>query len=246
MASTSSRNSARTRDKDKAARGVGGGRDIPEALIRSSRTPRRSNRLKLEPQPLIVNFNGDVQITKSTMFSRSPDEEESEKLRRSRPTLPATSNALGETGRRIQRPHRINPLENEEAEEESEESDRDYSCKDEPSQPQSVSRATPRAVQRLQAWDSGYSGSTRGSKRENNEVYRASLSRGSSDGSLAAEGSSHTKRLTKQPSRESKVVEGATSEDNESHLATQGDDGGDNSDDSDDVGYIHRSPQLSW
>jgi hypothetical protein len=249
MASTPSRNSARTRDKDKAARGVvGAGRDTPEPLLRSSRTPRRSNRLKPEPPPIVFHFHGDVQLTKSTICSRSPDEEEPERLRRSRPTLPATSNAYGETARRIQRSHRISTLESEEVEEESEdfESDRDYSCKDEPSQPQLVSRATPRAVQRVQASDSGYSGSTRGLKREKNEVYRAaSLSRGSSDGSFAAEGSSHAKRKTKPPSGESKVEEGATSEGNESHLVTQGDNRGDNNDDSDDVGYIPRSPQLS-
>lgn len=127
-----------------------------------------------------------------------------------RPTLPVTPNAYGETALRTPRPHRIIAVEDEEAGEESEEfeSDRNYSYEDQPSPPPLVSRATPTSAQRVQIWqDSGYSGSTRGSKREKDEVYRASLSRVSSNGSLAEEGSS---------------------------------------DDSDDVGYIPRTPQLSY
>jgi predicted Fe-Mo cluster-binding NifX family protein len=89
-------------------------------------------------------------------------------------------------------------------------------------------------VQTLQE-DSGYSGSTRGSKREKNEAYRASLSKRSLDRSLAA----------KPPSIESNVEEVAASEDNETHLATQRDDGGDNGEDSDDVGYVSRTIQRS-
>jgi hypothetical protein len=76
-------------------------------------------------------------------------------------------------------------------------------------------------------------------------VYRAGLSRGPSDTSLAEEGLSQTKRKTKPPSVESNVEEGTTSENNETHLSTQGDDGGDDGDDSDDVGYIPRTPQRS-
>ena len=224
----------------------GGERDVPDGLVRSGRAPRRMNRFKPDPQPIIFNFKGDVQITKGTMFGRSHDEE-LEQLRRSRPTLPAAPTAYGETAPRIQRPHHIVAVENEEAEDESEEfeSDRDYSCEEEPSQPPLVSTATPMSAHRVQSWqDSGYSGSTRGSKREKNEVYRAGLSRGSSNGSLAEEGSSHTKRKAKLPSVESNVEECATSEENETHLATRGDDGGDNGDDSDDVGYISYPPQL--
>ena len=246
------------RDKDKAERGgrsgrggAGRGRDMTEDCIHSSRTPRRSNRFKqgTQPQPIIFNFNGDVQITKGTMFGRSPDEE-MEQLRKARPTLPTTTNAYGETA--LQRPNhrRIIATEDEEAEEEFEESesDRDYTWGDEPPQPPlaSSSRATPTPAQRVQTWeDSGYSGSTRGSNREKNEVYRASLSRGSSDGSLAEEGSLRTKRKTNPPSLESNVEKGTTSEDNEMQLAAQRDDGGDNSDGSDDVGYIPRTPPLS-
>jgi hypothetical protein len=243
------------RDKDKAVPGgtSGGGargRDITEGLVHSSRTPRSSNRSKPEPQPSIFNFNfnGDVQITKGTMFGRSPDEEV-EQLRRSRTTLPTTPNAYVETAPQRLKPRRIIAVEGEEAEEEFEESesDRDYTWEDEPSQPPLAlrSRATPTSVPRAQTWeDSGYSGSTRGSKREKNEVYRASLSTESSDGSLAEEGSSHTKRKTKPPNVESNVENGATSEDIEMQLATQGDDGGDNGDDSDDVGYTPRTPSA--
>lgn len=222
----------------------GGERDVPEGLARTGRAPRRVNRFKPEPQPIIFNFNGDVQITKGAMFGGSLDEE-MEQLRRPRPMLPAEPSGHGETAPRIQKPHRIIAVENEEAEEESEEfeSDRDYSCEDEPSQPPLISTATPMSAHRVQTWqDSGYSGSTRGSKRAKNEVYRASLSRGSSDGSLAEEGSSDIKRKAKLPSVESNVEEGATSDDNETHLATQGDGGGDNGDDSDDVGYISCAP----
>ncbi len=242
------------RDTGKAVQGGPGGggpreRDTNEGIINSSRTPRRSNRVKPETQPIIFNFNGDVQITKGTMFGRSPDEE-MEQLRRSRPTLPTTPNAYIETAPQRPKPRHIIAIEDEEAEEESEESetDRDYTWEGEPSQPPlaSRSRATTTAAPRDQTWeDSGYSGSTRGSKREKNEVYRASLSTGSSDGSLAEEHSSHTKKETKLSSAESNVEKGATSEDNETQLATQGDDGGDNGDDSDDVGYITRTPQLS-
>lgn len=38
-----------------------------------SRTPRRSKKFKPGMQSII--FNGDVQITKGTMYGRSPDEE---------------------------------------------------------------------------------------------------------------------------------------------------------------------------
>jgi hypothetical protein len=247
------------RDKDKAVPGGGGGgaggggargRDITESLIHSSLTPRHSNRFKPESQPInIFNFNGDVQITKGTMFARSPDEE-TEQLRRPRPTLPTTPNAYGETAPQRTKPRRIVPVDDDDEEEEFEgsESDRDYTWKGEPSQPPLAARtrAAPMSAQRAQAWeDSGYSGSTRGSKREKNEVYRASLSTGSSDRSLAEEDSSRPKRKTKPPSIESNVEKGTTSEDNETQLATQRDDGVDNGDDSDDVGYILRTPQLS-
>ncbi len=146
-----------------------------------------------------------------------------------------------ETVPRTQRPHRIVAVEDEDESEESEEfeSDRDSSCEDEPSPPPLVSRTAPTSAQRVHTWqDSGYSGSTRGSKREKNEVYRASLSRGLSDESLAEEDSLRTKRKTKPPSVESNAEEDATLEDNETNLAIQGDDGGNSGDDSDDVGYI--------
>jgi len=220
------------------------GRDITttEGLIHSSRTPRRSNPFKLEPlQPIIFNFNGDVQITKGSMFGRSPDEE-MEQLRRPRLTLPTTPNAYGETAPQRPKPRPIIAVEDEEAGEEFEESDsdRDYTWEEEPSQPPlaSRSRAAPTSAQRVQTWeDSGYSGSTRGSKREKNEAYRASLNRRSSDGSLTEEGSSHMKRKAGPPSVDSNIETGATPEDNETQLATQGDGGGDYGDDSDDVGY---------
>jgi hypothetical protein len=248
------------RDKDKAVRGgrvgmSGGGRGgtrgrditITEDPIHSSRTPRRSNPFKPEPlQPIIINFNGDVQITKGTMFGRSPDEE-MEQLRRPRLTLPTTSNACGETAPQRPKPRPIIVVEDEEVVEEFEEFDfdREYTWEEEPSQPPlaSRSRAAPASAQRVQTWeDSGYSGSTRGSKREKNEVYRASLNRRSSDGSLTEEGSSHTKRKARPPSVDSNIETGATLEDNETQLATQGDEGGDYGDDSDDVGYIPRTP----
>jgi hypothetical protein len=237
MASTPSRSSARLRDKDKAVRGAVGGRDNAESLARSSRTPRRSNRLQPEPPPIVVNFHGDVQI-KGTMFGHSASEELGQ-LRGSRSTLPAAANAYGETAPRIPKSRRVIALEHEEEDEESDEFeyDREDSCDDEPSQPPLVSRAASTSAQRVQTLqeDSGYSGSTRGSKREKNEAYRASLSKRSLDRSLAA----------KSPSIESNVEEVAASEDNETHLATQRDDGGDNGDDSDDVGYVSRTIQSS-
>ncbi|KAE9367092.1 hypothetical protein N431DRAFT_418205 [Stipitochalara longipes BDJ] len=247
MASTSSKNKVPIRDKDKAVRaaqggGVGGGargRDIPtrEGLIHSSRTPRRSNPYKPEPsQPIIVNFNGDVQITKGSMFGRSPDEG-IEQLRRAR--QPTTPIAYGEAALQRSKPRHIIAIEDEEAEAEFEdfESDGEYTLERELSQPPSASRsrAAPRSAQRVQTGeDSGYSGSTQGSKREKNEAYRASLNRRSPDGSSIEEGPSRTKRKAKPPSIDSNGETGATPEDNETQLATQGDDGGDNGDDSDD------------
>jgi hypothetical protein len=263
MASIPPRSGVPVGDKDKAVRGgrggMGGrggggrggtrGRDITitEGLIHSSSTPRRSNPFKPEGlQPIIFNFNGDVQITKGTMFGRSPDEE-MEQLWKPRLTLPTTPNAYGETALQRPKPRPIIAVEDEEAGEEFEESDSDrkYTWEEEPSQPPlaSRSRAAPTSAKRVQACeDSGYSGSTRGSKREKNEVYRASLNRRSSDGSLTEEGSSHTKRKARPPSVDSNIETGTTPEDNETQLATQGDEGGDYGDDSDDVGYIPCTP----
>jgi hypothetical protein len=158
--------------------------------------------------------------------------------------LPTTPNSYRDTAPKRPKPRHIIAFKDEEAEEEfaesESESDREYTWEDEPSQPvASRSRAAPISAQKVQTWeDSGYSGSARGSKREKNEVYRASLNRRSSDGSLTEEGSSHTKRKAKRPSVDSNTETGATPEDNETQLATQGEDGGDYGDDSDDVGNI--------
>lgn len=259
MASLSSRSKVPIREREKAVRGGGAGsggaelaggdargRDltVTEGMVRSSRAPRRLNPFTPEQsQPIIFNFNGDVQITKGTMFGRSPDEEP-EPLRRPRPMLPTTSNAYGETAPQRPKTHRIIPIKDEEVDEEITESepeaDRYYTWEGEPSQPPlaSRSRAAPISeAQQVQTWeDSGYSGSTRRSKREKNEVYRASLNRGSSDGSSTEEGSSHTKRKVKPPSVDSNVETGASPEDDEPQLAAQGDEGGEYGDDSDDVG----------
>jgi len=242
--------------KDKAVRGGRGGRGrggmhgrditVTEGPIHSGRTPRRSNPFKPEPlQPIIFNFNGDVQITKGTMFGRSPDEE-MEQFRRPRLTLPTTPNPYGETAPQRPKPHPLIVVEDEEVEEEFEESDsdRDYTWEEPLQLPlASRSRSAPTSAQRVQtSEDSGYSGSTRRSKREKIEVYRASLNRRSSDGSLTEEGSSHTKRKARPPSVDSNIETGATPEDNETQLAIQGDEGGDYGDDSDDVGHIPRTP----
>jgi len=250
MASISSRSKVPNRDRDKAVRGGGVARahDITtEGLIHPNRTPRRSTPFKPEAsQPIIFNFNGDVQITKGTMFGRSPDEE-IEQLRRARPPLPATPIAHGETAPQRSKPRTLIAIEDDETEEEFEEfeSDGEYTLEKEPSQPLSASRsrAAPASAQRLQAGeDSGYSGSTRGLQRNKNEVYRASLNRRSSEGSLTEEGSSRTRRKAKASSVDSNIETGATLEDKETQLATQRDDRGEYGDDSDDVGYISRTP----
>jgi hypothetical protein len=246
MASTSSRSSARIRDRDKAVRGTGHGRNTANAEDpeRSSRTPRYSNQFKPEPQPIIVNFNGDVQITKGTMFGRPPDKD------LQRPWMPSpalrASNGYGEAALQIQRYNPRNTAEDEEVEAEFE-GFGNYSYEDEPSQPPPLpSSAIPTAEQRVRTWqNSGYSGNTRESQREKHEVYRASLSRGSQDGLLADESSSRRKEKTKPLSVESTVEDGGSRDDNEIHLGTQGDDGGDNGDDSDDVSYITHVYQLS-
>lgn len=240
MASTTSRSSARARDKDKAVRGTGVRHDIAGSVTRSNARPRRSNAFKSDPQPLIINFNGDVQITKGTMFGGPPDED-LESSPRSRPTLPATPSAYGKIASRKQNPGRIVDVDSEESEEYSEESESGggYSYEDEPSQRSSVRRATPTSKQRVQALqDSGYEGSTRESRQGKKGVYRASLSRsrGSSDEFLAEEGPSHTKRRLKRPSGKPDIEGGSDSEDNETHLARREADEGENGDSSDDVG----------
>jgi hypothetical protein len=250
MASISSRSKVPNRNKDKAVRGGGVARahDITtEGLTHPNRTPRRSTPFKPEAsQPIIFNFNGDVQITKGTMFGRSPDEE-IEQLRRARPPLPTTPIAYGETVPQRPKPRHLIAIEDEEAEEEFEEfeSDGEYTLEKEPSQPLSAlrSRAAPASAQRLQTGeDSGYSGSTRGSQRNKNEVYRASLNRRSSEGSLTEEGPPRTRRKAKPSSVDSNIETGATLEDKETQLAAQRDERGDYGDDSDDVGYISRTP----
>jgi len=253
MASISSRNKVPIREMDKAVRGGRGGgeargRNITttEGLIHSSRTPRRSTPFKSEPSQLIFNFNGDVQITKGTMFGRSPDEE-IEQSRRARPPLHTTPIVYEETALQKPKPAHITAIEDEEADEEFE-SDREYTWEEEPPRPPLASRskAAPTAAQLVQTGeDSGYSGSTRGSKRDKNEVYRASFNRGSSDESLTEEGTSRTKRKAKARSVDSNFETGGTPEENETQLATQEDEREDYGDDSDDVGSMPRTLQLS-
>jgi hypothetical protein len=228
-------------------RGAAAGRDIAEALVRSSRTARRSNPGP-QPQSATYVFNGDIQI-KGTMFGPAPDED-LEHSQRSRPTLPATQNAHAYTvaATRIQRPRRAAAYEDGEVEEESEdiEPDRNSSAEDERSQPSPISRSTPTSAQRVQTWqDSGYGSSTRRSKQGKNEVYRARLDKKLSNGSLGESNSLHNQKKRKPRGvelNESNVEDSATSEDIERHSTTQGDGGGDNegdsADDSDDVGYM--------
>lgn len=218
-------------------RGGGAGRDITEDLIRPSRTAHRSNRPKQQPQPIIFNFNGNVEITNGgTMFGHAP-EEELEQTQRYRPRLPAMPNAYRETAPGPQKSRRIIDVDDEEAGNSSEGlSDGDSYFEDEQSLPPSVSRGTPISAERVQRWkDSGCGSSIRGLKREKNEAYSASLNNRLSDGSLAGEGSSHKKRNTQPPSVKSNTTEGLTSEDNETHMAAQnnGDGTVDNAGDSD-------------
>ena len=248
MASTSSRSSARLRDKDKVVRGAAAGRDIAEAPVRSSRTTRRSNP---EPQlqyTTINNVYGDIQITKGPLFGRALDED-SGPSQRSHPALPGRQNVYAAAA---PRPRRIIADEDDDTREESDdiESSRNFSGEDEPSNALLLSRATPTPAQQVQT-DSGYRSATRRSKQGKKEAYRASLNKKLSNAPLRESHSSHKKRKTKPravESNESNNEDSATSDDNEKHLATQGDDEGDgedggNDDDSDDdVGYIPRTP----
>jgi hypothetical protein len=229
MASSSTRTSARTRDRDKAVRGMGAGQDIAEA----NRPPRRSHQSRPEPPPIII-INGDVQITRGAFFSRSPDEE-LEPSRR--PRLP-TSNTSRENAPIIKRRDRIPDGDDEEEEEESEEieSARDSLSDCEPLSPPPVSRRSPASIRSDQPPpDSAYGGSVRGSRKEKNGAYRAGMSKKLSGGSLGEEVPSHTKMKTKSPNLESDVEDDVNSEENEAHLAPQREDREDQSDDSDDV-----------
>ena len=241
MASTPSRGGGLSRDKDEAVRGTTGAREI-EALRRPTRATRSSTRVNAGPPQYITNYHFEnVQISNGTMFGLSPGEEVPQS-RRPRPALPAMRR---EGAPRVQRRGRIIPNEDEEAEEDEDEID---STDDEPSELPLIPTTSPTPIERVQTWrDSGYGGSRRGSKPEKNEVYRASSINRSSNRPPGEAGASQKKRRTKEPSVESNVEEGATSEDNGTHVTAQGDDRGedkkdgeednrrDNSDDTDDT-----------
>lgn len=247
MASTSSRSSARGRDKDKAVRGGTAGRDIPEALVRPTRASRLPSQLQPPVQLHITNNYFDNVRINGTMFGGAANDDP-EQSRRSPRTTRARPNAM-DTASIIQMARGAVPNQADEADAElgDDESDREYSYGEGPGRPPFQSEAITTTQERVQDWrrDSGYVGSTRRSKGGRNEAYRASEKDGSTNASLRGN-STHRKRENKAQSVEPSELDAeasTASEENQQSLRAQrdaeGDGEGDNdedtADDSDDV-----------
>jgi hypothetical protein len=249
--STSSRSSARGRDKDKAVRGGAAARDSPEALVRPTRSQRPPSQLQPPVQFHVTNNYFDNAHINGTVFG-APANEQLEQSRRSPRTARARPNAFDAASMiRMARGVIPNQVEVADADLGDDETDREYSFGEEPARPPFPSGTTPTTQERVQDWrrDSGYVGSTRRSKGGRNEAYRASEKDASTNASLRGH-SPHGKRQIKAQSVGSSELdaEASVASENQRSLRShrdaergaEEDDEEDNADDSGDVRYNFR------
>lgn len=255
MAPTSSRSSARGRDKDKAVRGGAAARDSPEALVRPTRSQRPPSQLQPTVLLHVTNNYFDNAHINGPVFGATANEPLEQSYRAPRAAR-ARQNAFDAASMiRMAQGVIPNQVEEADADLEDDETDREYSYGEEPARPSFPSGTTPTTQKRVEDWqrDSGYVGSTRRSKAGRNEAYRASEKDASTNASLQGH-SPRGKRKTKAQSIESSELDAEASVASEnqrslrSHRDAEGDaeedDEEDNADDSGDVGYNFTSREL--